>query len=328
MGGSTVGGSAGGDLATVLHLVTRRLADAGVASARADAEQLVGHVLGVGRGVVMAAALTGRAVAPGDRHALDELVELRARRVPLQHLTGRVGFRTINLAVGPGVFVPRPETEVVAGLAVEAALALPGQPLVVDLCAGSAAIALAVAVEVPAARVVALEREPHALAWAERNIAAIAPGRVELLAGDVVGSQTRALAGFVGVVDVVVSNPPYIPPGARPVDPEVADHDPVAALYGGGVDGLDVPRAVVAAAAALLRPGGLLVMEHGDAQAQACRGLVTAPGWSAVRTAKDLTGRDRALVVRRDRPGDIRRGPDAGGTRRGRGPAEVRDFLP
>jgi release factor glutamine methyltransferase len=291
------------DLATALRVATCRLADAGVPSARADAEQLAGHVLGVGRGEIAAAALAGRAMASGDRDTLDDLVELRAQRVPLQHLTGRAGFRTIDLAVGPGVFVPRPETEAVAGLAVEAALAVAGQPLVVDLCTGSAAIALAVVVEVPAARVVALEREPHALAWAERNIAAVAPGRVELRAGDVVGSQDTALADLVGVVDVVVSNPPYIPPGAQPVDPEVADHDPEAALYGGGTDGLGIPRAVVAVAAALLRPGGLLVMEHGDAQAVVCRGLVTAPGWSAVRTVRDLSGRDRAVVARRDVPG-------------------------
>jgi release factor glutamine methyltransferase len=287
------------DLAAALREATSRLAAAGVASARADAEQLAGHVLGLGRGEVAAAALTGRRLPEERRDAFADLVTLRAQRVPLQHLTGRAAFRTVELQVGPGVFVPRPETETVAGLAIEAALAGPRAPVVVDLCTGSAAIALAVAVEVPAARVVALEREPHALAWAERNIATVAPGRVELRAGDVAGAAVGVLADLAGRADVVVANPPYIPAGARPIDPEVADHDPEAALFGGGSDGLDVPRAVVAAAAVLLRPGGLLVMEHGDGQAAACRALASGSGWAGVRTATDLTGRDRALVARR-----------------------------
>jgi release factor glutamine methyltransferase len=296
----------GEDLAVALREATTRLDEAGVPAARADAEQLAGHVLGLGRGEVLAAALVGRRW-PADRsRAFADLVALRAQRVPLQHLTGRAAFRTLELEVGPGVFVPRPETELVAGLAIEAARALAGDapsadggPLVVDLCTGSAAIALAVAVEVPEARVVALEREPLALAWAERNVRASAPGRVDLRAGDVVAADADLLADLVGIVDVVVANPPYIPPGARPVDPEVAEHDPDAALYGGGPDGLDVPRAVVAVAAALLRDGGLLVMEHGDGQGAACRGLAAGPAWSQVRTDTDLTGRDRALVATR-----------------------------
>jgi release factor glutamine methyltransferase len=245
-----------------------------------------------------------------DAERLADLVAERAARVPLQHLTGRAGFRGIELAVGPGVFVPRPETETVAGLAIEAARTLdpgrsaaPGEPLVVDLCSGSAAIALSVAVEVPSARVVALELEPHALAWAQRNVTDVAPGRVELRAGDVAGADRGVLADLAGRVDVVVANPPYIPPGARPLDPEVADHDPEAALYGGGADGLAVPRAVVAVAAALLRPGGVFVMEHGDAQGAACRAMACAPVWTDVRTAVDLTGRDRALVAHRGRSG-------------------------
>jgi release factor glutamine methyltransferase len=286
-------------LDAVLGEAAERLARAGVAAARSDATRLAGHVLGLAPGEVAAAAVTGRRLDPGDADRLDRLVAQRADRVPLQHLTGRAAFRTLELAVGPGVFVPRPETEVVAGLAIEAARAVPGRPLVVDLCAGSAAIALSVAVEVPAARVVALELEPHALAWAEVNVQRLAPERVELRAGDVAGADGGVLADLAGRVDVVVSNPPYIPPGARPVDPEVADHDPDAALYGGGPDGLAVPRAVVAVAVALLRPGGVLVMEHGDAQAAAGRRLASAAAWAQVRTVADLTGRDRALVALR-----------------------------
>jgi release factor glutamine methyltransferase len=169
---------------------------------------------------------------------------------------------------------------------------------VVDLCTGSGAIAIALAVEVPAARVVAVEYDPLALAWARRNVDALAPA-VDLRAGSAVGADVGVAADLAGAVDVVVSNPPYIPDGARPVDPEVAEHDPPVALYGGGTDGLDVPRGVVAAAAGLLRPGGLLVMEHGDAQGPSAQRLVGGPVWHDVRTAEDLTGRPRALLARR-----------------------------
>jgi release factor glutamine methyltransferase len=292
-------GGVGRDLAAVLRGATELLATAGVVSARADAERLACHVLGLSRGQLAAAALVGRKLSSETEHAFDDLVALRGARVPLQHLTGRAPFRTFELEVGPGVFVPRPETETVAGLAIDEAQGVPGGALVVDLCTGSAAIALAVAVEVPAARVVALEKEPHALAWAERNVAALAPGRVDLRPGDVTAAASGVLEDLVGGVDVVVANPPYIPAGAVPLDPEVAEHDPEAALYGGGSDGLTVPRAVVATAAQLLAPGGLLVMEHGDAQGAACRALASGTAWVDVRTVVDLTGRDRALVARR-----------------------------
>jgi release factor glutamine methyltransferase len=221
--------------------------------------------------------------------------------VPLQHLIGTAPFRTVELAVGPGVFVPRPETEVVAGVAIEEARRLP-HPLVVDLCTGSGAIAVAVAAEVPAARVVAVELDPLAHAWAARNVDVLTRRdriAVDLRLGDAVGADTGVAADLAGAVDVVVANPPYIPDGARPVDPEVADHDPRLALYGGGADGLGVPRGVVASARGLLKAAGLLVMEHGDAQGLRARRLVEGPDWYDVRTAEDLTGRPRALIARR-----------------------------
>ena len=297
----------------VLRAAADRLAAAGVSMARGDAELLAAHVLGLGPGELAAAAVTGRALAAADARRLDALVTQRAARVPLQHLTGRAPFRTIELDVGPGVFVPRPETEVVAELAVaelvvaELAVAEPAgaghalvEPLVVDLCTGSGAIALSIAVEVPAARVVALELDRDAHAWARRNVDRVAPGRVDLRQGDVAGADGGVLADLAGAVDVVGANPPYIPSWAVPLDPEVAEHDPQVALYGGGDDGLVVPAAVVRTAAGLLRPGGLLVMEHGDVQGAAVRALATtAGGWLDVTTAKDLTGRDRALVARR-----------------------------
>jgi release factor glutamine methyltransferase len=284
-------------IAVLMRDARVRLATAGVPSPVTDAELLAAYVFGLSRGELAGAVVRGDDADPERALRFRELVAERAGRVPLQHLIGTAPFRTVELAVGPGVFVPRPETEVVAGLAIEEAQRLE-RPPVVDLCTGSGAIAIALAVEVPAARVVAVEHDPLALAWARRNVDALAPA-VDLRAGDAVGADAAVAADLADAVDVVVSNPPYIPDGARPVDHEVAEHDPPIALYGGGTDGLDVPRGVVAAAAGLLRPGGLLVMEHGDAQGASAQRLVGGPAWHDVRTAEDLTGRPRALLARR-----------------------------
>jgi release factor glutamine methyltransferase len=286
-----------GDLGRAIAEAARRLAEAGIVSARTDAEVLAAHALGVPQRELTSRVALGAPV-PAD---YADLVAERARRVPLQHLTGRAGFRGLDLRVGPGVFVPRPETEVVAGLAIEVAAAVTGHPpLVVDLCAGSGAIALSVAAEVPGAHVVALELEPGAQAWAERNIAAMSLGsRVEFRLGDVAGAAAGVLGDLVGRVDIVAANPPYIPPGQEPVDEEVRAHDPPPALYGGGPDGLRVPAAVVATARELLRADGVLVMEHAENQGRAVRALVASPDWREARTVPDLTGRERALVARR-----------------------------
>ncbi len=270
---------------------TRLLADAGVPSPRVDALALAAHVLGVDHLVlVMAPAPTPEALV---RFA--ELVERRRSREPLQHITGRMPFRHLVLAAAPGAFIARPETEVVAEEAIAAARAVGGRPVVVDLCTGSGAIALAVATEVPHAQVWAVELSEAALAVARRNVAAHAPA-VRLVAGD----AADALPELDGAVDVVVANPPYIPPDAVPQEAEVREHDPDLALYGGGPDGLAVPRAVVRTAARLLRGGGVLVMEHAEVQAAAVRELVASTGaFAAVRTATDLTGRDRMVLARR-----------------------------
>ncbi len=279
-----------------LRAVRTLLAEAGVPSPDADARALVAHALGLDAlPVLLPDALTPEQVA-----RLAVAVDRRASREPLQHIVGHVGFRYLTLEVRSGVFVPRPETETVAQVAVDeaAARAAAGQrPLVVDLCCGAGGIALSVATEVPGARVVAVDLSPEAVALTAANASAAGARDVRLEAADV---RDPLLPELAGRVDVVVSNPPYIPPDAVPVDPEVRDHDPDLALYGGGPDGLDVPRAVVDRAAALLAPGGLLVMEHAEVQARAVRDLVAATGaFTGVRTATDLTGRDRMVVARR-----------------------------
>nr|WP_202881369.1 peptide chain release factor N(5)-glutamine methyltransferase [Pedococcus badiiscoriae] len=273
-----------------VRAATIRLAEAGVPSPEADAVALAAHLMKVSVADVRKAMVLG-AAAPA---AYERLVAERAARVPLQHLTGRAGFRGLELKVGPGVFVPRPETEFVAGLAIEAALALEA-PIVVDLCTGSGAIALAVADEVPAATVYAVELGRDAHAWAERNVADTGLA-VRLRQGD----ATDAFPELDGTVDIVASNPPYIPLGMVPLDPEVRDHDPELALYGGSEDGLAIPLAVARRAAQLLHAGGLLVMEHADSQGVSLpRALERTGEWVDITDHDDLTGRPRATTARR-----------------------------
>ncbi|WP_343449027.1 peptide chain release factor N(5)-glutamine methyltransferase [Micromonospora oryzae] len=271
----------------------RVLAAAGIDAPRVEAELLAAHVLGVPRGrLALADGLTTDQL---DRY--DALVARRAAREPLQHLTGSAAFRHLELAVGPGVFVPRPETELLAGWGVDQARA--GSPLVVDLCSGSGAIALAVAQEAPAARVVAVERSPAALAWLRRNAAdrAAAGDRpVEVVAADV--TDPGLLGDLEGRVDVLLCNPPYVPRAVE-VPPEVAAHDPDEAVFG-GADGLDVIRPVLARAARLLRPGGVLGVEHDDTHGAAVPELLAADGrYEAVEEHRDLAGRPRFATARR-----------------------------
>lgn len=279
-------------LRTVRDDAVRMLAQAGVPSPEADAELLIGHVLGLGRGQVQAKLVSDAALGVDDYLTVSELVERRAAREPLQHLTGRAAFRQLELAVGPGVFVPRPETELVAQLAIDSLVAVPTpSPLAVDLGTGSGAIALALATEVPHAQVFAVENSPTAFIWAKQNARETGVDNLRLVFADL----AHAVPELDGTVDVVVSNPPYIPIGAVPRDPEVRLFDPDAALYG-GTDGLDVMRAVSRRALALLRPGGALVVEHGDVQGDEVRALLEADGWRATATHRDLLGRDRATT--------------------------------
>jgi release factor glutamine methyltransferase len=274
-------------LSPVIAGAVAELARAGVESPRVDAELLAAHVLGIPRGrLLLAESLRGDEL---DRFGA--LVAERARRIPLQHLLGTAAFRHLELAVGDGVFVPRPETELLAGWGIERTA--PGAT-VVDLCSGSGAIALSVADESPAGRVIAVERSPVALGYLRRNAAAFPV--VSVLEGDV--TDPGLLKDRYGLIDVLLCNPPYVPDGTA-VPPEVADHDPAEAVFG-GADGLAVIRPVIALAAALLRPGGVAGIEHDDVHAEAVPALLRADGrFTEVTAHADLAGRPRFATARR-----------------------------
>ena len=274
-------------LAPELAAATKQLAAAGVESPRVDAELIAADVLGVGRGrLVIIDTIRG-----DELRRFAELVARRATRIPLQHLLGTAAFRHLELAVGAGVFVPRPETELLAGWGIEHTA--PGAT-VVDLCSGTGAIALAVADEAAPGRVVAVERSSAALEYLRRNAAAYPV--VEVLRGDV---TDPGLAGELPAqVDVVLCNPPYVPEGTV-VPPEVAEHDPAEAVFG-GADGLAVIRPVLALAARLLRPGGVVGIEHDDVHAVAVPELLRADGrFIDVTEHRDLAGRPRFATARR-----------------------------
>ncbi|GII31010.1 peptide chain release factor N(5)-glutamine methyltransferase [Planotetraspora mira] len=269
---------------------TARLAEAGVPSPRTDAEEIAAFVHGVSRGTL-------HMVKDADFDALFwEGIARREAREPLQHITGRAYFRYLSLEVGPGVFVPRPETEVVAGWAIDRLREMDvTSPVVVDLGTGSGAIALSIAQEVALAQVHAVEIDPVAYGWAKRNILEHGQGRTSLHPEDL----ADCLPELNGRVDLVISNPPYIPPGAIPRDPEVRDYDPSRALYGSGDDGLDEVRAVERTARRLLRPGGIVAVEHADEQGNSVYWLFPEEkGWRDVRLRQDLTGRDRFVTAR------------------------------
>lgn len=264
------------------------LADAGVASPRVDAELIAAHVLGVPRGKLMLTPLVDRQVV----EAIAELVRERVKRVPLQHLLGWAAMGPVTVEVGPGVFVPRPETE----LLLEWGLTfLTGResPVVVDLCTGSGALAVAVAVARPDAEVHAVEVDPTALAWARRNVG---DTQVRLLAGDV--TDPDLLTSLDARVDLVLCNPPYVPVGTE-VPPEVGEHDPFKAVFAGS-DGLAVIRHVVNLAARLLRPGGAVGIEHDDTQGESVPALLaTRKVLTTVEDHRDLAGRPRFATAHR-----------------------------
>jgi release factor glutamine methyltransferase len=263
------------------------LAAAGVPTPRVDAELLLAHVLGVPR----TRLLTVSTVHPSVVVTFDRMLNRRAKREPLQHILGRAPFRHLMLAVGPGVFIPRPETE----LLVDAALAhlreqATDAPVVVDLCSGSGALAVAVATEVAGSRVLAVEHERDALPWLQRNASGTA---VEVVEGD--AADPELLADLRGTVDIVLANPPYVPAAAI-VDAEVRA-DPAAAVFG-GADGLVLLPAVISRAAEWLRPGGLFAMEHEASQGEVAPELLRMDGrWQAIADHLDLAGRPRYVTA-------------------------------
>ena len=293
----------------VLEGAVSQLTVAGVPNARVDAELLVGHVLGMNRGQVQSKAITDASLDAAHAATIAEVVDRRAAREPLQHITGRAPFRSLELAVGPGVFVPRPETEQVVQFAIDALRAVavpdaapvpepvegpPTGPIAVDLGTGSGAIALAMATEVPHARVYGVEVSPLAFVWTKQNFRESGATNATPIFTDL----AIALPELNGTVSVVISNPPYIPRAAIPRDPEVRLFDPEIALYGGD-DGLDVVHQVSATGLRLLHSGGTLVMEHGELQAAEIAELLRADGWLAVASHPDLLGRDRATTALR-----------------------------
>jgi release factor glutamine methyltransferase len=277
------------DVRDLVAEAVRRLEAAGVESPDHDARTLLAHVLEIDRSRLP--LVDG--VSPDQAAAYDALVARRAAREPLQHLTGVAHFRHVDLHVGPGVFVPRPETELLAGWAIERALAVE-DAVVVDLCAGSGAIARSVVDEAPHARVHAVELDERAHHWAEVNLSATG---VDLRQGD----MADAFRDLDGTVDVVVCNPPYIPYDAwTGVAPEARDHDPHLALFSTGDDGLDTMRVLEGVAARLLRPGGWVGAEHADLQGDSAPQVFAATGrWADVRDHVDLAGRPRYVTARR-----------------------------
>ncbi|MCT1557360.1 peptide chain release factor N(5)-glutamine methyltransferase [Helcobacillus massiliensis] len=304
-----------------------RLEAAGIESADAEARALVSHAAGSERSLVLLDDLP-----VGFDAELERLTTRRCTRAPLQLVLGRAPFRRLSLEMRTGVFIPRPETELIIDLV----LAFRGDgervERAVDLCTGSGALAASLVDELPRTSVWGIDISEDAVGLARANVAAAARANTPAAAGATVPAAARAAAasggggadgsrqwhirrgsvtdpqlletggalGDVGTADVVVSNPPYIPPGAVPRDPEVVEHDPHAALFGGGEDGLEIPRAVAQAASALLRGGGLFVMEHADVQGESARRMLEeVGGFTSIRTVSDLTGRDRFLTARR-----------------------------
>lgn len=286
-----------GSVREAIVAATATLAHAGIDSARIDAELLAAYAAGTERGRL---ALLD-AVDTGFHDRFSDAIAARARRIPLQHITGTAAFGPVQLQVGPGVFIPRPETEALLQWAL--AQTLPPEPMIVDLCTGSGALAIALALGRPGSRVVAVDDDAAALDYARRNAVSAANSAaasidVRIVAGDV--TDPDLLPELVGAVDLVVANPPYIPTGVE-LEPEVAQHDPAHALFG-GADGMAVIRPIVRRAADWLRPGGLLAVEHDDttsvATVEAIRGTAA---FVDVASHRDLTGRPRFVTARAGR---------------------------
>lgn len=297
------------------------LSQAGVPTPEVDAVVLLAHAWGIDSNTLDRHRLFDETVPVQAAGEFARLCDLRRVRVPLQHLTGVAYFRRLELQVGPGVFVPRPETELLVTEVLDelrnrgrpesrdgsrscigpAGAVDDEVPLVIDLCSGSGAISLSLATEHPRLHVIGVEREPEAIAWSRKNLEAVHLGdsEVDLIEADAT-VFARSRRDLQGRADVVVTNPPYVPDAAIPCDPEVRDHDPASALYGGS-SGLEIPELLICEAECLLRPGGLFIMEHSEEQGAGVRELIgSTASLRQAATFADYTGRDRYTVARRN----------------------------
>lgn len=288
------------------------MTEAGIASPEADALELLAHAWSIDSAALSRRRLFDEPVPESVSTRFAELCDQRRRRTPLQHLTGIAHFRHLQLQVGRGVFVPRPETELLAGAVLTELSELADtdsttkndkarRPFVIDLCSGSGAISLSVATEFDRVDVLGVERESAALQWSLKNLEQCRLGEstVEFISGDAT-TIAKARPDLCGLADIVVTNPPYVPDSAVPRDPEVAEHDPAAALYGGD-SGLEIPGLIISQAERLLRPGGLFLMEHSEEQGEGARELLAATAsLRHAATFQDYTGRDRYTAARRE----------------------------
>ena len=284
-------------LRTLVSQLTEQFTEAGIEAPRAEAEVLVSEVLDINRGQLNSLIITEGSADADQLQTILAFADRRAAREPLQHLTGRAYFRNLVLSVGKGVFIPRPETEMLAQLGIDAlrvaGAASPDQPLLAfDLGTGSGAIALSLATEVPEATVHAVEYSSEAYPWTTKNFE-----KYRALGADAnlrQGDLRDAFAEFNGQADVVVTNPPYIPVDMVPIYPEVALHDPALALYG-GQDGLDLVRAASQTGLRLLKSGGFFAVEHADIQGPSVVELLRNDGWVSVTQHQDFNQRDRVV---------------------------------
>ncbi|BBY46344.1 peptide chain release factor N(5)-glutamine methyltransferase [Mycolicibacterium celeriflavum] len=273
-------------LSQLIDAATTALAEAGVAAPRVDAELLAAHATGTDRG-----RLGFVEAGPHFAARYDELIARRAQRVPLQHLVGTAPFGPVEVHVGPGVFIPRPETEALLEWAL--AQRFPNRPLIVDLCTGSGALALALSKNWPDARIIAVDDSAPALEYARRNL--VDTG-VEIVCADV--TEPGLLPELEGSVDLLVANPPYIPDGA-PLEPEVGEHDPAHALFG-GPDGMRVIDAIAELGSSWLRTGGLSAVEHDDTTAdRTVECFERTERFHDITARRDLAGRPRFVTARR-----------------------------
>lgn len=289
--------------ADVIRDAAVQLREAGIETPEHDAKLLLAEAAGVELRDVDKALLMGEELGTAERFArFQSMLARRAKREPLQYITGHAPFRYLDLKVGLGVFIPRPETETVVQAGLDW-LTRNGMihPRVVDLCAGSGAIGLSVVSEVPGSQVWAVELSPNTAEWTRRNLSETAKkypsiaSNYQLEVADATSLAT--LAQLDGTIDIVITNPPYVPQTDIPEQPEVRDWDPELALYGGSADGTLIPERIIERAYRLLKPGGVLVMEHDLTQGERLVAYAKAIGFTAAHTGKDWTGRDRYLFA-------------------------------